>query len=242
MKITAKKILITGGGSGIGLALAEQFIADENEVIICGRRESVLLEVIQKLPNVIIHVCDLSLESGREDLYQWIEQNHPDLNVLVNNAGIQQWMSVTDNDFYKRAKEELAINVEAPLHLTSLFLNLKNLETIINVTSRLSFVPLTKVAVYSATKAFMHSFTWSLQHILKSKNIQVIEFIPPALNTDLGGKGLHDYAPAVSGFIDSAFSQMGEGKTTITYGFSENMSNAGPDEMKQAFDRMNTAG
>ena len=166
-------------------------------------------------------------------------KEHDDLNVLINNAGIQQWMSVTDHDFFQRAKDEININVETPLHLTSLFLNLSSLDTIINVTSGLSFAPLTKTPVYSATKAFFHSFTLSLRHLLKEKNIEVIELIPPALNTDLGGKGIHDFAPPVSGFIDAVFEQLKQGKTAITYEFSEAMIKAGPEELQKAFARMN---
>ncbi len=208
-------------------------------MIICGRRESVLKEVQEKFPSVITKVCDLSIANEREELYKWISENHTDLNVLLNNAGMQQWMHVTDADFYVRAKDEIAINIEAPIHLSSLFSNLNSLDTIINVTSGLSFVPLTKVPVYSATKAFFHSFTLSLRQLLKSKNIEVIEMIPPALNTDLGGKGLHDTAPPVSAFIESVFEQMKEGKTELTFGFSEGMLKAGPEDLKKAFERMN---
>src|ERR1051325_806578 len=216
MKLSNNKILITGGASGIGLALTERFIKEGNTVIICGRRELVLKEVADKFPSVITRVCDLTIEKEREELYKWISEEHTDLNVLVNNAGVQQWMAITDSNFYERAKEEININNEAPVHLTSLFIHLKSLNTIINVTSGLSFVPLTKVPVYCATKAFFHSFTLSLRHLLKAKNIEVIELIPPALNTDLGGKGIHDNAPPVSGFIESAFEQLKQGKTDIT--------------------------
>jgi uncharacterized oxidoreductase len=242
MNISNNKILITGGASGIGLGLTERFIQESNTVIICGRRESALKETADKFPAVITRVCDLSSAHEREELFNWIASNHPDLNVLVNNAGIQQWISVTDNDFFQRAKEEITINIEAPIHLASLFINLKSLTTIINVTSGLSFVPLTKVPVYSATKAFFHSFTLSLRHLLKEKNIEVIELIPPALNTDLGGKGLHDFAPPVSDFIEAVFKQLGEGKTEITFGFSESMIKAGPDELQKAFARLNNTG
>ena len=101
------------------------------------------------------------------------------------------------------------------------------------------FRSLTKTPVYSATKAFLRSFTISLRYLLKSKDIEVIELIPPALNTDLGGKGIHDFAPPVSGFIEAVFEQLKEGKQEITYQFSENMIKAGPEELKQAFTRMN---
>lgn len=239
MQLSNNKILITGGGSGIGLALAEQFIKEGNEVIICGRRASVLEEATAANPSIITISADLSTSEGRTGLFNWIMAHHPDLSVLVNNAGIQQWMNISDNDFYKKAEEEVAVNVLAPVHLCSLFQNLPSLKVIMNVTSGLSFAPLTKVPVYSATKAFFHSFTLSLRYLLASRNIEVIELIPPALNTDLGGKGLHDFAPPVKGFIEAVFSQLREGKNSITYGFSENMAAAGPEELQKAFQRMN---
>ncbi len=241
MKISNNKILITGGASGIGLGLTERFINENNTVIICGRRESLLKEISRKFPSIITKACDLSSADERENLYKWISEEHNDLNILINNAGIQQWMSISDNNFYERSKEEITINIDAPVHLTALFINLKSLNTIINVTSGLSFVPLTKTPVYSASKAFLHSFTLSLRYLLKPKNIEVIELIPPALNTDLGGKGIHDNAPPVSDFINAAFEQLKMGKTEITLGFSESMAKAGPEDLQNAFNRMNPA-
>ena len=239
MKLSGNKILITGGASGIGLGLTERFLQENNTVIVCGRREDVLQELTENHPSVITKRCDLTSESEREELFQWISAEHNDLNVLVNNAGIQQWMSVTDDDFFARAKDEIATNIEAPIHLTSLFLRLDSLEIIINVTSGLSFVPLTKTPVYSATKAFFHSFTLSLRHLLKSRNIEVIEIIPPAINTDLGGKGLHDFAPPVSDFIEAIFAQLKVGKTELTFGMSENMATASPEDLKKIFAMLN---
>ena len=239
MRITGKKILITGGASGLGLSLAEKFVLNNNKVIICGRRERVLNEAVMKLPPIITYKCDLALPGEREKLFNWINENHSDLNILVNNAGIQQRMDLKDKDYYSRAKEEIIINVEAPVHLTSLFIRLKSLDTLINVTSALAFVPLTRVALYSATKSFLHSYTWSLRHLLKSKNIEIIEIIPPALNTNLGGKGLHDDGMAVSIFIDAIFKQLEEGKRELTFGYGENMLQSGPEGLKKIFERMN---
>jgi uncharacterized oxidoreductase len=239
MKLTNNKILITGGASGIGLGLTERFIQENNTVIICGRREASLKEVQKKFPKVITKVCDLSVEAERFALYNWVAENHPDLNVLVNNAGIQNWMSISDTDFYQKATNEINTNVLAPVHLITLFINLKSLDTIINVTSGLAFVQLSKVPVYCATKAFFHSFTLSLRHMLKSKNIEVIEIIPPALNTDLGGKGIHDGQPEVSDFVNAVFQQMKEGKTELTFGSSEIMAKATPEDIKKTFNKMN---
>jgi uncharacterized oxidoreductase len=242
MNISNNKILITGGASGIGLGMTERFISESNKVIICGRRESQLKEVSAKFPSVITRRCDLSLAGEREDLFRWISEEHNDLNVLVNNAGIQQWMSIYDNNFFQLTKDEININIEAPVHLISLFINLKSLDTILNVTSGLSFVPIIRMPVYCASKAFFHSFTISLRQLVKSRNIEVIEIIPPALNTDLGGKGLHDYAPPVSEFIEAVFGKLKEGKSEISHGFSEAMTKAGPEELQKTFERMNHLG
>jgi uncharacterized oxidoreductase len=241
MKLSGNKILITGGASGIGLGLTERFIRENNEVIVCGRRTSVLKEVSEKFPTVITKVCDLSIEADRVELFHWVSKNHPDLNVLINNAGIQHWMSVSDEDFFRRAKEEITTNIEAPLHLTSLFIRLKSLHTIMNVTSGLGFSPFVKVPVYSATKAFFHSFTLSLRHHLKARNIEVLEIIPPALNTDLGGKGIHDFAPPVAEYIDAIFEQIKEGKTDLVFAFSEEVTRASAADLKNIFHRMNPA-
>ncbi|MEI7663445.1 MAG: SDR family NAD(P)-dependent oxidoreductase [Bacteroidota bacterium] len=239
MKISNNIILITGGASGIGRGLAERFLDEQNTVIVCGRREDVLKEMSGKHPRLITRKCDLSSAGEREDLFWWISENHPDLNVLVNNAGIQNYMSVSDNDFFSRATEEIAVNIEAPLHLASLFIRLGELDTIINVTSGLAFVPIASMPVYCATKAFFHSFTLSLRQILKDRAIEVVEMIPPALNTDLGGKGLHNYAPPVGDFVAAVFEQLKQGETEITFGFSEAMARSGPEELRQAFARMN---
>lgn len=239
MKISGNKILITGGASGIGLGLAEQFVRENNMVIICGRRADALEEARLHIPGIITKVCDLSREEERIALYQWVSAAHPDLNVLINNAGVQQWMKVTDENFYERSMEEITTNVVAPLHLCHLFLKLSSVKTIVNVSSGLAFVPMAKVPVYCATKSFIHSLTLSLRHLLNEKNIEVIEIIPPALNTDLGGKGLHDAFPPVSEFVEAVFKQLREGNNEITFGMSDSLTQMGPDGLKAAFTRMN---
>lgn len=240
MKLTNNKILITGGATGIGLGFTERFIQEGNIVIVCGRRESVLQETADKFPSVITKICDLSDEADRVELYNWIAAEHRDLNVLVNNAGIQNWMNITDTDFFKRAKAEIVTNIEAPLHLISLFAQMDSLTTIINITSGLAFAPFAKVPVYSATKAFFRSFTQSLRYLLR-ENIEVIEAIPPALNTDLGGVGLHNQAPPVSEFIESVFQQLKDGKSELTFGTTETRANASVADLKAYFDMMNPA-
>ena len=239
MKAHGNKILITGGASGIGFGLAERFVREGNAVIVCGRRTQALREASAKIPSLATHACDLATREGREGCCRWIQAEHPDTNVLVNNAGIQNWMAVTDDDFMERARAEIAINIEAPLYLTNWFLKHGKLDAIVNVTSGLSFVPLLKVPVYCASKAFLHSFTVALRELCKSRQIEVIELIPPALNTDLGGKGLHDFAPPVKDFIDATFAQLAKGKSTVTFGFTDALSNAGLDVLRPIFARLN---
>src|SRR6188472_3852209 len=110
MKLSNNKILITGGASGIGLGLTERFIQENNTVIICGRREAALKKVAEKFPSVITKTCDLAVEADRIELYHWVSENHGDLNVLVNNAGIQNWINISDNDFYQKANDEIITN------------------------------------------------------------------------------------------------------------------------------------
>lgn len=239
MNLSHNKILITGGATGIGLGLTERFIKEHNTVIICGRRADVLDEVKMKYPDVITKVCDLESESERVGLYEWISEHHSDLNVLINNAGIQHWINVDEEAFFQKSKKEIEINILAPIHLVNLFLKLPKLTTIMNVSSGLSFVPLAKVPVYSATKSFLRSFTLSLRHLLKLKNVEVIEIIPPALNTDLGGKGIHDAYPPVSEFIESIFNQLKEGKMELSFGTSAISSKANSEAIMPIFERMN---
>jgi len=238
MKLSNNKIFITGGATGIGLGLTKKFIEEGNTVIICGRRESALKEAAAQFPTVITKTSDLSNEAGRVELYEWVKENHNDLNVLINNAGIQNWMNIADADFYDKAETEVETNILAPVHLAELFIGLPKLDTIINVTSGLAFTPFSKVPVYCATKAFMRSFTISLRHMLKDK-VEVIEMIPPALNTDLGGTGIHSEHPSVSDFVESIFEQLKEGKTELTFGTSEGRAQANNDAIGEYVKKLN---
>jgi uncharacterized oxidoreductase len=232
------KILVTGGASGIGLGIVERLLKDNHTVIVCGRREAVLKELTTRYPAVITKKCDLENAAEREAMYKWVAAEHSDLNVLVNNAGIQNWMSPADDNFFTKAQQEIAINIEAPLHLISLFIKLPALDTIMNVTSGLAISPFSKVPVYSATKAFLRSFTQSLRYFLKDSNIKVIEIVPPALKTDLGGIGLHDHAPEVAPFVESIFEQLEQGKTELTYGTSTDRAKIGAEELKNEFAKL----
>lgn len=170
MDLANNTVLITGGASGIGLALAEIYLEAGSQVIICGRRKDALEEAKRKHPTLITKECDIANESERVDLVQWIKHHHPHVNVFVNNAGIQQRLVIGEESFWEKAQQELTTNLLAPLHLSSLMVShLRSVANayIINVTSGLSFVPLANVPVYCTTKAAMHSFTLSLRHQIK---------------------------------------------------------------------------
>lgn len=242
MELSRNTVLITGGASGIGLALAERFLAAGSEVIICGRREEKLAAASEKFPSLHTRVADVADEAGRIELYDWAASLFPRLNVLVNNAGIQRRVKLDEREDWSVAREEIAINLEAPIHLSRLFIPLllrQNGAAIMNVTSGLSFVPLTSVPIYSATKAALRSFTLSLRHQLRETPIEVVEIIPPAVDTDLGGVGLHTFGVNVDEFADSVFARLAEGHTEIAYGTAEIASRAGRAELGEIFKHLN---
>ncbi|MDR3565387.1 MAG: SDR family NAD(P)-dependent oxidoreductase [Negativicutes bacterium] len=241
MKTTGNTILITGGASGIGLALAERFLSRGNQVIICGRRPDKLQQAKERLPALHIRVADIAVEADRLALCDWVSSEFPDLNVLINNAGIQQRVNLLDaTAAWSHYREELLINQEAPIHLTMLLiphLRQKQAAAIVNVTSGLAFVPAGWVPIYSATKAAMHSFTVSLRLQLAETPIEIIEIIPPAVNTDLGGVGLHTFGEPLDQFADAMFAGLDQGEAEIGYGFSKkamHASRAEQDEIVKA--------
>ena len=243
MNLSGNTVLITGGASGIGWAFAERFLKAGSEVIICGRRADKLEEVKKQYPQVHTRVCDVGQESDRLALFRWVTEEFPEVNVLLNNAGIQRRVTLTDNqEAWSSHQSEIAINLEAPIHLALLFIpHLKQHSPayIINVTSGLSFVPLAQAAVYSATKAALHSFTLSLRYQLTGTNIKVIEIVPPAVNTDLGGPGLHTFGAPLQEFADAVMQRVANGEEEIGYGTSEFSRKASREELQEVFKRMN---
>lgn len=191
MKITGNTILITGGATGIGFALAEAFLKSGNQVIICGRREKKLLAAQNRLPGLHIRTCDVCQEHSRRDLLEWALATFKDLNVLINNAGIQRRVDFTKGCADLHQNTEIATNFEAPIFLSALFAPhlMKQPEAaIINVSSALAFVPLASVPIYCATKAALHSFSMSLRRQLRDTSVKVFEVIPPMVRSEL-----HDY-------------------------------------------------
>jgi uncharacterized oxidoreductase len=188
MKTSGNTILITGGATGIGLALAGQFVKLGNKVIICGRRENRLKEASTKLGKVPFTVCDVTDTNERIKLFEWAVRNFPALNILINNAGIQNSYSLLQPVDPDLVRKECETNFVAPVHLSTLFsAHLKNMDNaaIINISSGLAFTPLAFMPVYCATKAALHSFSLSLRHQLSKTNVKVFEIAPPTVDTEL---------------------------------------------------------
>jgi len=243
MQLASNTVLVTGGASGIGLALAQRFMQAGSTVIACGRSKEKLEQARSRHPELRIHVCDLSKEKQREKFFAWATEEYPRLNVLVNNAGIQRRIRIP-GEKWSETHEEIAINFEAPVHLTALFLpHLMKQErpAILNVTSGLAFSPMASAPIYCATKAALHSFTLSLRHQLAGTPVQVIEVIPPAVNTDLGGPGLHTFGVAIEEFVNAVTMGLREGDPEIAYGYSQRASRASRSELDELFQRMNQA-
>lgn len=243
MELRGNTVLITGGASGIGFALAERFIKAGSRVIICGRREYKLKEAQSKYPQLNIRVCDVAKPAERTALFSWATETYPGLNVLVNNAGIQQRIQLQQKPAWEVLDQEVATNLDAPIHLSTLFiphLLHQKQPAIINITSGLAFVPLANTPVYCATKAALHSFTLSLRHQLSGTPMTVIEIIPPAVDTDLGGEGLHTFGVPLDEFTDAVVEQLETGNIEATYGFSNESSRATPEQLAVIFKQMNS--
>lgn len=242
MKLESNTLLITGGASGIGLALAERFLHAGSTVAICGRREDKLQAAQAKHPQLITRVCDVANADERAALFDWAARELPALNVLINNAGIQQRYALQQAPAWEEMHNEIAINFDAPIHLSTLFIPhlLKQPRAaILNVSSGLAFAPLAFTPVYCATKAALHSFTLSLRHQLAGTSVEVIEIIPPAVQTDLGGVGLHTQGAPLDEFADSIMAQLQEGSLEATFGFSAESSRASRQQLDTIFQRMN---
>ena len=208
MNLNNNTILITGGTSGIGLAFAEQFMAAGSKVIICGRRAERLKELSARFPDLVTYECDVSNQEDRKALIIWAINNYPQLNVLINNAGIQLDNNLTKPIDSQRVASELEINFIAPLHLASLItqhLSAQNNAVIINVSSGLAFAPIAFMPVYCASKAALHSATLSLRHQLHHLNIKVFEVIPPSVDTELGHQRREDETQSHGGMPVAEF-------------------------------------
>lgn len=244
MNLTSNTILITGGGAGIGLELARQFIQRGNRVIVCGRGEAALAEARARVPALITRVCDIADRASRQAMVDWLANEYPELNVLINNAGVQYRRLLNDADALKNLEQEVAINFTAPVRLIDELLPvLKRQPTavVINVSSALAFAPIADLPVYCATKAALHSYTLTLRHQLKSTAVRVVELAPPIVDTGLGDgsrsagtAGRQMMSPEE--FAIEALEQLKTDQDEVLIGLA-----AGARKMGEAlFDRMNS--
>jgi uncharacterized oxidoreductase len=189
MKMTGNTVLITGGATGIGFALAEAFIAAGNRVVVCGRRQERLEEAKNKAPSLLTVVSDISKREGRETLYAWLDREAPDVNILVNNAGILKILDLKKGlDEVPEVVSEIDTTLVAAIYLSGHFIP-RFLEcqraAIVNIVSALAYMPMSVVPIYCASKAALHSFSLSLRHQLRDTPIKVFEIIPPIVKTEL---------------------------------------------------------
>lgn len=189
MNISGNTILITGGGSGIGRGLAEAFHKLGNDVIIAGRRRQLLDETIAANPGMKSEVLDIDNAEAIRTFAARLTKNYPKLNAVIHNAGIMRNENLKAGET-KDAEAMIVTNLLGPIRLTAALLPALLAQpsaTIITVSSGLAFVPLTMTPTYCATKAAIHSYTQSLRYELASTSVQVIELIPPYVQTGLMG-------------------------------------------------------
>lgn len=248
MKLSGNTVLITGGSSGIGYALAEAFVNAGSKVAICARRQARLDEARAGLPELRTRVCDVADEASRRDLAAWVRRELGSLNVLVNNAGIQRDIDFTRGiGEFMAGENEIRINLEGPITLSGLLIPqlAGNPDpAIINVSSGLGFVPAARMPVYSATKAGMHAFSMALRRQLAGIGIEVYEVAPPAVDTNLNAEGRRkrggfkpDLGPAE--FAAAVMRALEADTAEIGYGMSEGFLHASRSELDESFERMN---
>jgi uncharacterized oxidoreductase len=209
MKHTGNTILVTGGSSGIGRELARELSRAGNTVIVAGRRQAALEETAAGQPGMIAMKLDMADGQGIAQFAARVIAEYPGLNVLINNAGI---MSFEDKIDLTAAEAAITTNLLGPIRLTSALLAqliAQPQSTIINVSSSLAFVPLIFTPTYCATKAALHSWSVSLREQLRQTSVEVIEVIPPAVQTELTpGQSSSAHAMPLDTFIADTMSML----------------------------------
>ncbi len=189
MNLTNNTILITGGGSGIGLALAEELLQHNNKIIISGRNHEKLKLAKNKFPALEIIRCDISKEDDVSNLVQEIQLKYPGLNLLINNAGVMRfWNIQKETTVVKEQKEEILTNIFGTIQLAQSLiphLSKQKESAILNVSSALAFVPMSSAPIYNATKAAIHSYSISLRQQLQHTTIKIFEVLPAAIETQM---------------------------------------------------------
>lgn len=189
MELHQNTVFITGGNAGIGLAFAEALVRLDNTVIVCGRDQQKLDTVRQQYPQIHTIRCDIADSAELERTVDTIQEAFPQLNVLINNAGIQyQYNFSTDEEVPSKINEEVTVNLTALMRLTHMMLPVLARQpnaAVMNVSSMLGFVPKKSAPVYCATKAAVHAFSKALRYQLADMTIKVFEIVPPLVDTDM---------------------------------------------------------
>ncbi|NQX91767.1 MAG: SDR family NAD(P)-dependent oxidoreductase [Flavobacteriales bacterium] len=198
MRLSNNKILITGATAGIGEALLKRFLAYDNQIIALGRNAKKLQLLADSDSRVIPFACDISDENDLDRLAIFLDQSHPDINILINNAGIQfNYHFTTEPQLKGKIDKEINVNLLAPLRLIALTLPLLKLNdnaAIVNVSSGLGLVPKQQAPVYCGTTAGLHIFTRALRHQLN--RTKVFEIIPALVDTQMtAGRGKGKISP-----------------------------------------------
>src|SRR3954464_15662812 len=228
MKLTGRTILITGGSAGIGLAFAAKFLELGNEVIVTGRRQSVLDEAKSRHPKLHTIQSDIADPEQIAALAARMKAEFPNLDVLMNNAGVGASTNLrAPVDDLVGMTSEVDINLGGVVRMTSALIDIltANRGTIINVSSGLAFVPLPSNAIYSATKAAVHSYTQSLRFQLESSGVEVIELMPPAVRTDMTDEFAEQGISMISTeeLVKRSFAALRSGKVEIRPGQSQQL-------------------
>jgi uncharacterized oxidoreductase len=234
MQLTGNTIFITGGGSGIGHGLAEAFHKLGNQVIIAGRRKGHLDSTIKANPGMRAVELDVADPANIEAVARKLIVDHPKLNMLVNNAGIMQIDDLATAVDDRLLTSTVTTNLLGPIRLTgALIEHLKRQEraAVINVSSVLGFVPLAMSAVYSSTKAAMHSYTLSLRYKLKGSSVSVVEIAPPWVQTDLLNSNNEPRAMPLAPFIAETMKELGTSAVEVLVERAKPVrNNVGPGE------------
>lgn len=205
MQQSGNTILITGGGSGIGAALAQRFHDLGNTVIVAGRRQAALDATIAGRADMHAMTLDADDAGAITAFAAAVTERFPDLNVLINNAGIMRVESLDTARDLGDAEATIATNLLGPIRMTDALVDhlvARGNGAIVNVTSGLAFVPLVATPTYSATKAALHSYTVSLRAVLSGR-VEVIELAPPAVQTELTpGQSTRDGYKPLDAFAD----------------------------------------
>lgn len=221
MNITGNTILITGGASGIGRALAEAFHKLGNQVIISGRRQAALDEVTAANPGMVSLQLDITDKASIAALAEQAIARFPALNVLINNAGIMREEDIKQSpaDLHD-AEQTIATNLSGTLRMSAALLPhlLKQpRSTLVTVSSGLAFVPMFSSPTYSATKAAIHSYSMSLRHQLQGTSVEVVEIAPPYVQTELLGEfqATDPNAMPLAEFIDEVMQLLERGESEV---------------------------